>query len=90
MVDGKFIVPTRKWIQLRNTTEYQSPLLVFVLTDLQERFSVETLDVYQQSVFIPENIVKNSENGKSIKSLLDRFGSLLDIDKGAASLLLKD
>jgi hypothetical protein len=69
-----------------------APLLDFVLTDLRERFSAETLDVFQLSVFIPENIVKNNpgENDKISKSLLDRFGSLLDVDKGVASILLKD
>jgi hypothetical protein len=30
-----------------------APLLDFVLTDLRERFSAETLDVFQLSVFIP-------------------------------------
>jgi hypothetical protein len=69
-----------------------APLLDFVLTDLRERFSAETLDVFQLSVFIPENIVKNNpgENDKISKSLLDRFGSLLDLDKGVATILLKD
>jgi hypothetical protein len=69
-----------------------SPLLDFVLTDLRERFSAETLDVFQLSVFISENIVKNNpgENDKISKSLLDRFGSLLDLDKGVATILLKD
>ncbi|KAH0809408.1 hypothetical protein GEV33_013383 [Tenebrio molitor] len=69
-----------------------APLLDFVLTDLRKRFSAETLDVFQLSVFIPENIVKNNpgENDKISKSLLDRFGSLLDVDKGVATILLKD
>ncbi|KAH0814367.1 hypothetical protein GEV33_008425 [Tenebrio molitor] len=61
-----------------------APLLDFVLTDLRERFSAETLDI--------PNIVKNNpgENDKISKSLLDRFGSLLDVDKGVSSILLKD
>lgn len=69
-----------------------TPLLDFVLSDLRERFSKETLDVFQLSIFIPENIVKNSSGGndKSINFLLDRFGSVLDVDKSVASLLLRD
>jgi hypothetical protein len=69
-----------------------APLLDFVLTDLRERFSAETLDVFQLSVFIPENIVKNNpgENDKISKSLLDRFGYLFDVDKDVATILLKD
>jgi hypothetical protein len=68
------------------------PLLDVILTDLRERFSSETLDIFKLSVFIPDNIVKNDadEYNKIVQSLLDRFGSLLDIDKGAATLLLKD
>ncbi|CAH1100927.1 unnamed protein product [Psylliodes chrysocephalus] len=83
--------------QMNSAEEYYrvsiyAPLLDSVLTDLRERFSAETLGVFQLSVFIPENIIKSSpgENDKSIKFLLDRFGLLLGVDKGAASLLLKD
>lgn len=69
-----------------------APLLDFIITDLRERFSAETLNVFQLSVFIPEKTVKNSpaENEKVIESLLDHFGLLLDIDKSVSSHLLKD
>ncbi|XP_061706345.1 zinc finger MYM-type protein 1-like [Cydia pomonella] len=68
------------------------PLLDYVLTDLRQRFSTETLDTFHLTVLIPENIIKNSpeEDVKSIQFLLERFGRLLDLDRGVASQLLKD
>ncbi|XP_049769534.1 zinc finger MYM-type protein 1-like [Schistocerca cancellata] len=69
-----------------------APQLDFIITDLRERFSAETLDVFNLSVFSPESIVKISagETEKIAESLTNRFGSLLDVHKGIASLMLRD
>ncbi|KAJ3642002.1 hypothetical protein Zmor_028467 [Zophobas morio] len=62
--------------QMNSAEEYYrvaiyAPLLDFVLTDLRERYSAETLEAFELSIFIPENIVRISpnENSKSIQSL---------------------
>ncbi|XP_049771331.1 uncharacterized protein LOC126143445 [Schistocerca cancellata] len=69
-----------------------APLLDFITTDLRERFSAETLDVFNLSVFSAESIVKISagETEKIAESLTNRFGSLLDVGKGIASLMLRE
>ncbi len=69
-----------------------APLLDFVLTDLRERFSEETLDIFQLPVFIPDNIIKSSadQNEEVAKSLLKRFGMLSNIDNDIGFLLLRD
>ncbi|XP_049816476.1 uncharacterized protein LOC126263425 [Schistocerca nitens] len=69
-----------------------APLLDFIITYLRERSSAETWDVFNLSVFSPESIVKISagETEKIAESFTNRFGSLLDVDKGIASLMLRD
>lgn len=50
------------------------------------------MDVFKLSVFSPESIVKITagETEKISESLINRFGSLLDVDKNIASHMLRD
>lgn len=94
MVDAKFTELNLTLIQLRYTTEsrYTHLYLTYVLTDLHERFRPETLDGFKLTIFIPENTIRynTDELDTTVKSLLNRFGQLLELNTDTACFLLKD
>lgn len=64
------------------------PMIDYVLSDLRERFAIETLEIFNLSCFVPENTLNNYPGDEILKALVDRFGNLLDVNKSAAPLLL--